>query len=323
MTRPWLSVLMPTYNGERYLRETFASLVAQDERGFECVVVEGGSTDGTRDIIDEFSRVLDVRLFVRPEFPDWVTKTNFAFGEARADHVCMLHHDDLWRPGRARAVKGALARHPDVAMVLHPSLFIDAEGKTLGQWRCPLDAEPRVYSPAELLEQLLVQSFIACPAPTFRRDAALAVGGIEKKLWYTGDWDFYLKLAKTGPAVYLPDVLSAFRIHGSSLTVTRSAKVEDFQYQLATVLERHIHVIEDESRRSAVRRAAEASNAVNAALASALHGSYALLPGAIGKLVGLGPAGWRRYLHNSRIVERLGARLRARRSLLPARRTTS
>jgi hypothetical protein len=232
----------------------------------------------------------------------------------------MLHHDDLWRPGRARAVKGALARHPGVAMVLHPSLFIDAEGNALGQWRCPLDGEPRVYSSAELLEQLLVQSFIACPAPTFRREAALAVGGIEKKLWYTGDWDFYLKLAKTGPAVYLPQVLSAFRIHGSSLTVTRSANVEDFQHQLATVLERHIGTIGDETLRNAVRRAAEASNAVNAALAAALHGSYALLPGAIGKLAALGPSGWRRYLRNSRIVERLGARLRVRRSLLTASR---
>jgi glycosyltransferase involved in cell wall biosynthesis len=320
---PWLSVLMPTYNGERYLRETFASLAAQDERGFECVVIDGGSTDGTRDIIEEYSRQLDIRLFVRPDFPDWVSKTNFAFGEARAAHVCMLHHDDLWLPGRARAVKQALARHPEVVMVLHASHFIDAEGTTLGTWRCPLEPEPKVYSPSELLEQMLVQSFISCPAPTFRRDAALTVGGIDEKLWYTGDWDFYLKLAEQGRAVYLPEVLSAFRIHGSSLTVTRSANVEDFQQQLATVLARHIGTIENATRRRAIGRASQASNAVNVALAAALHGSYALLPGAFLRLVALGPIGWRRYFRDSRIVERVGARLRARRSLVPPKVTSA
>src|SRR3982751_5197842 len=204
----WLSVLMPTYNGQRYLRETFESLVTQDDLDFECVVVDGGSTDETRDIIDAYSRRLNVRLFVRPELPNWVAKTNFAFGQASAPHVCMLHHDDLWLPGRARAVRAALSRHPEAALALHPSTLIDAQGRHVGEWTCPLEPEPTLYSPAELLEHLIVQNFIAVPSPTFRKEAALAVGGIDAQLWYTGDWDFYLKLAQTGPAIYLDEPLS-------------------------------------------------------------------------------------------------------------------
>jgi glycosyltransferase involved in cell wall biosynthesis len=323
MSEPWLSVVMPTYNGERYLRETFASLVAQDERGFECIVIDGGSTDRTRAIIDEFARELDVRLFVRPAFPNWVGKTNFAFTEAKARHVCMLHHDDAWLPGRARAVRGALERHPNVALVLHPSRLIDAEGRTLGQWTCPLRAEPTVYAPQELLERLLVQNFIAVPSPTFRRDAALAVGGIDPALWYTGDWDFYLKLASTGNTVYLDQLLSSFRLHGGSLTVTKSADTADFRRQLDIVLDRHIGSIVDERRRRAVRRASVASNEVNMALAASLHGSYGAIPHALGVLAGLGPSGWRRYFRDSRIVERVGARLHAWRSLLAGRQVTT
>jgi glycosyltransferase involved in cell wall biosynthesis len=322
MTTPWLSVLMPTYNGERYLRETFASLAAQDEHGFECVVIDGGSTDGTRDIIDEFSRVLDVRLFTQPELPNWVSKTNFAFGQAHGEHVCMLHHDDLWLQGRANAVRGALERHPQAALVLHASTLIDANGRALGQWSCPLDAEPRVYQPEELLERLMVQNFVSVPSPTFRRETALAVGGIDGALWYTGDWDFYLKLARTGPTIYLDQALSAFRLHGASLTVTGSRNIEDFQRQLDTVLQRHIATIADDGRRDAVRRAAVASNAVNTALAATLHGSYSAIPRALGALAVLGPSGWHRYLRDSRIAERVGARLRARRSLLTGREGT-
>jgi GT2 family glycosyltransferase len=315
MTHPWLSVVMPTYNGERYLRETFASLAEQDERGFECVVVDGGSTDGTSDIIDEFARELDVRLFVRPEFPNWVGKTNFAFREAAADHVCMLHSDDRWLPGRAAAIRGALQRHPDVALVLNPSVLIDEEGRTVGRWRCPLEPEPTIYSADALLEHLMVQNFVAIPAPVFRRDAALAVGGIDPLLWYTGDWDFYLKLARTGTTLYLDEMLTSFRLHGSSLTMTGSANLDAFRVQLETVLDRHIPAIESPSRRRAVRRVGAVSNAIDIALAAAVHGSWTRLPGAMASLAALGPLGWHSYFRNSRIVERVASRLRARGNL--------
>lgn len=314
MSTPWLSVLMPTYNGDRYLRETFASLAAQDDRDFECIVVDGGSTDGTLGIIDEFSKQLNVRLFTQPEFPNWIGKTNFALAQARAKHACMLHHDDLWNAGRAASVRAALSRHPDAALVLHPSVLIDTDGERLGHWTCPLDVG-RLYSSAELLERLLVQNFISVPSPTFRVDAALRAGGIDLALWYTGDWDFYLKLAATGPTVYLDEPLASFRLHAASLTVTGSANGDDFRRQLATVLERHIGRIPDIRSRHRIRRASEASNAVNAALAAALHGSYSALPFAIGSVLMLGPDGWRRYFRDSRIVERLSARMKARRAL--------
>lgn len=314
MTRPWLSVIMPTYNGERYLRETFESMAGQDERGFECVVVDGGSTDSTRAIIDEFSRELDVRLFVRPEFPNWVGKTNFGFGEAAAEHVCMLHSDDRWLPGRVAAVRRALERHPDLALLLNPSLIIDQDGRTVGRWRCPLEPDV-IYSADALLEHLIVQNFVAVPAPTFRRDAALAVGGIDPVLWYTGDWDFYLKLARTGDTLYLDEMLTSFRIHGASLTMKGSANVDSFRAQLETVLERHLPAIESTERRQAARRVGAVSNEIDIALAAAVHGSWGELPGAFASLAALGPAGWRSYFRDSRIVERVSSRLRARGNL--------
>ncbi|MEO8562918.1 MAG: glycosyltransferase [bacterium] len=323
MTRPWLSVVMPTYNGERYLRETFESLAVQDERGFECVVVDGGSTDDTRAIIDEFSRTLDVRLFVRPECPNWVGKTNFGFGEAAAEHVCMLHSDDTWLPGRAAAVHRALERHPDVALVLNPSLVIDEDGRTVGRWRCPLQPEPTLYSADALLEHLIVQNFVAVPAPIFRRDAALAVGGIDGDLWYTGDWDFYLKLARTGITLYLDEMLTCFRIHGASLTMEGSANLEAFRAQLETVLDRHAPAIESAERRKAVRRVGAVSNAIDIALAAAVHGSWTRLPGAVAQLAALGPAGWHSYFRDSRIVERVSSRLRARGALFAVKRAAT
>jgi glycosyltransferase involved in cell wall biosynthesis len=306
---PWLSVLMPTYNGERWIGEALQSVAAaaEDDGGLECVIIDGGSTDGTLRIVERFAARLPLRLFVRPDLPRWVEKTNFAFEVAESDYVCMLHNDDFWLPGRTAAVKDALSKNPDAVMVVHDTRFVDAEGRSLGVWRCRL---PPCSSSSELTGRLLVQNFIAVPSPTFRRSDALRVGGIDSTLWYTGDWDFYLKLAALGRTVYIERVLAAFRVHQHSLSVSGSRDDADFRAQLAVVVDHHAARLPASSRDQIVALA-RASNAINAALASALHGRPSALPAAVFGLVRLGPLGWKRFLHDTRLHERTAARLRA------------
>ncbi len=176
-------------------------------------------------------------------------------------------------------------------------------------WRCPLPADRAIPS-AEVLERLLVQNFIATPAPVFRKDAWLACGGLDEALWYTADWDMWLKLAARGPVLYHDSVTTAFRVHGGSLTVTGSRDISDFTQQMEIVLDRHLPRLTAGSE-SVVRRA-RASIAVNAALASASAGNPSLLPRAASEVLRLGPSGIYRYLRDSRIVERVAPRVRAK-----------
>jgi GT2 family glycosyltransferase len=300
---------MPTLNSERFLRETLESLVVQNDKAIECIVVDGGSSDGTLAIIDEYKTVLDIRLYQSAR-ANWCAQTNLGLERASADYVCMLHHDDLWHPGRAVQLRAALRRHPDVVLLLHPTRFIDEQGRHLGYWKCPLEPEPRIYVPVELLEHLLVQNFVALPALTFNRAVALKVGGLEPDLWYTGDWDFYLKLAQEGTTVYLNEVLASFRVHGTSLTMKGSANTDAFRRQLEHVLAKHLPALAHSERFRAVARAATASVNINVALAATLHGSLRSLPAALKWFVRLGPRGWSRYLKDSRIHERAFSRLR-------------
>ena len=62
----------------------------------------------------------------------------------------------------------------------------------------------------------------------FLRESAVAAGGLDETLWYTADWDLWLKLAAAGPTVYLPRPLAAFRVHPESQTATRSRSADDF-----------------------------------------------------------------------------------------------
>src|SRR4029077_2486874 len=99
----------------------------------------------------------------------------------------------------------------DVAMIVHASWFIDSRGRRVGRWGCPLPGN-RVLPGSLVRERLLVQNFIAAPAPLVRRHAALEVGVFDEVLWYSADWDFWLKIASTGSVFYVPTALTEFRL---------------------------------------------------------------------------------------------------------------
>jgi glycosyltransferase involved in cell wall biosynthesis len=311
-TRPFLTVVMPAHRGERWIGATLDSLAAEASDDVEVIVIDSSPDSGTADIVKRYADRLSLELLHRPDLDNWRTKTNFGVDRARATHVAMLCHDDLWLPGRGAAIREWIAQAPQAALHLAPAAIVDRQGQTLGTWRCPLPADGVV--PTDLLiERLLVQNFIASPTPVFRRDAWLACEGLDVGLWYTADWDIWLKLARQGPVHYHDFVSAGFRIHGESMTVSGSRDPADFEQQMRIVLDRHAGQLAP-ARSAVVARAAQASIKVNVALAVASGGK----PGALWKVAAqlflLGPRGLHRYLRDSRIVERVVPRLRARMS---------
>ena len=320
MTKPWLSVLMPTYNGATYIRSSLDSVVEQAHAGVECIAVDDGSSDGTVAILESYRDRLDLTVLARERVGNWVANTNFALERAQGDFTCLLHQDDMWMPGRLDRVKGAIARFPSVDLFLHPVWFIDGDGRRVGRWSCPLPKEPTALDSIEVLPRLLTQNFIGIPAPVFRTRMARDVGGLDEMLWNTADWDFWLKLAAAGPTLCLSDPLACFRVHSDAQTVRRSSDIADFRRQHELVLDRHLPGLSQAGAgRGRVRRAAELSVAVNMALASRYHGLGPDWRALAGALVQAGPAGIWHYWRNSRIAERVSARLRARRLAKSAR----
>lgn len=308
-----LSVVMPTYNGERYVAAALESLLGQRDHDVELIVVDDGSTDATADIVARLTRGTRSRLLRPGRLGSWVAASNLGLREARGDWACFLHQDDLWLPGRLARVRAELPRTGG-ALLLHHARYVDPSGAPLGAWHCPLPAGD--VDPETFLERLLVQNFIAVPSPVFRREAALAGGGLDERLWFSADWDLWLRLGEAGPVRFLDETLAAFRIHPESQTAARPIGATEWAHQLGTVLDRHLaRWPAFGPRRFRVERAARASVAVNATLAAAARGAAVDWGGMALELVRLGPAGWHRYLRDSRLVERVGARLRLRRRL--------
>jgi glycosyltransferase involved in cell wall biosynthesis len=307
---PFLSVVMPVHDGAEWIEATLASVAAEPIQGLEIIVIDSSRDDATAAIAEGFADCLPLQLLRRPEVKPWQTKTNMGVELAGADHACILHQDDLWLPGRVDAIRRWIATAPEAALHLAPTAMIDRLGRRVGQWNCPLPAgEP--LEPEFLLQRLLVQNFISVPAPVFRRSAWIKCGGMDDKLWYTPDWDVWAKLSGCGPAVYHDEVTTAFRVHGSSLTVTGSRDAREFREQMEIVLDRYLDRV-PAGVRGKVERAARASINVNVSLAAASGGSAKALASAAGNLLSLGPVGMSRYLRDSRLGERTLSRLRAR-----------
>lgn len=305
---PWLTVVIPSYRGELWIDKALQSIVCEMAQGIEVLVIDGSPTTATRDIAHTYEDRLRLRVFERCDLTSWQAKTNFGVEMAASKHVCWLGVDDVWLPGRAAAARAWIDAAPDIALHLAPCWIIDKHDRKLGVWRCPLAANTMV-PPNLVTARLLVQNFIAAPAPIFRKDAWLRCGGADEALWYTADWDVWLKLSAMGPVCYHDLVTVGFRIHGNSLTVTGSRNPADFADQMHTVLARHLAKLG--AVPDAVQRAARASIAVNTALAAASAGDHSGLLGAAFQVLRLGPSGIHRYLRDSRIFERFGARVHA------------
>ena len=302
MTRPFLSVVMPVHGGGDWLDAALASIQADDPEQIEVVIRDSTPDRSRADVVARHAHRMRIDHVHMPDIASWTRKTNQAVEAARGEYVCVLHQDDLWLPGRLALARDMVRRFPHASLFLTPALIVDATGRKLGQWRPPF--EPGPVDPSVYRDLLLVQNSIAMPAPIFRRDAYLAAGGMDEALWYTPDWDLWFKLGDHGTVVFDPRPGTAFRIHGSSLTMMGDR--DEFAAQLETVLARNLRA---DSR---TIRISHASLRINTLLSQAALDNLPALFRALGVFLALGPVQASRYLRYSRIVERVLPRLRLR-----------
>jgi len=304
---------MPTCNGEAYLPFALDSLLDQQETDIECIVVDDGSTDTTLLILHDYQDRLPIKIVQKERQGNWVTSTNYALSIAKGKYVCFLHQDDLWFKDRLATLKKIIKQFPEVDFFLHSCKFIDTNNNPLGLWQCPLPSLPQIIKSELIMEKLLIQNFISIPAPIFKREIALKVGGLDEIFWYTADWDFWLKIAACSDTLYYPKPLAGFRIHPDSQTMVRSSYLQDFRKQMESVVEKHLAVWNGhESLKKSIFKNALFSIEANVSMASILHGQKPHLFRLMVTFLSLGPSGWFRYFRDSRIRERVSARLKVR-----------
>lgn len=306
---PDISIIMPIYNGAKTLEATLNSLKGQNGAMLEIIAVDQASSDGSRDILRAYQAELPIHILDAPDSKNWMQNTNIGLAAAKAPLVTMLHQDDMWLPGRAVALCDLARAYPQAELWLHPAWFAGPNDDLVGSFGPAFGNKDRLVASADAVKALVVQNTVALPAAMFKRDTALQLGGLSEDLWYTADWDFWLKLASAGPIAWTPQKLAAFRVHENSQTVQGSKAIDDFRTQLTIPVERHIGSVGTPDA-AAIRARADASNCLNLFLAARFHKHpTSILPFAK-KFLALGPSGWVAFFRDTRIVARVLPRLR-------------
>lgn len=202
-----VSVIIPVFNGERYLRETLQSVLAQTINDYEIIVVDDGSVDLTPNIVrDMDSRI---RYLYQPN-SGTAAAFNAGLRMSTAPYVMFLGADDLCQKQTISELLGFVAARPHLGVAYPWYQFIDEAGKLL----------PEVARPTwcgNPLRELAVTNTIPALATIIRRSELDSAGGFDERLRSREDWDLLLRLAQLGTHFdYIPEVLGRCRIHTSN-----------------------------------------------------------------------------------------------------------
>jgi glycosyltransferase involved in cell wall biosynthesis len=207
---PKISVIIPTYNSEKTIKETIDSVLNQTFSDFELIVINDGSTDKTVDIV---SQIPDSRIRV-------FSFENAGGKQAVGEFVSFLDADDIWTPDKLVSQLKALEENIDAQVAYSWTDYIDEHGKFLV-------AGNHITVNGDVYERLLVGNFLENGSnPLIRRDALVELGGFDESLKAAQDWDMWLRLADKYAFVGVPKVHILYRVSASSLSanLTRQEK---------------------------------------------------------------------------------------------------
>jgi glycosyltransferase involved in cell wall biosynthesis len=211
-----VSIIIPVRNGERFLRRTLASALAQTYSPIEVIVVDDGSTDRTAILVEAATaRDNRIRLFRRPK-SGVAGARNFGISQARGNLIAPLDADDLWHPEKiARQIRLIQASPPEVGLVYCWSICIDEDDFVMPPIISKSRAQGRVT--AELAKTNILEN---SSSPLIRRSCIDAVGGYDTSLQPHGaeDWKLYLALSEICEFTLVPEHLVGYRQSTGSLS---------------------------------------------------------------------------------------------------------
>ena len=208
MTR--ISIVTPSYNQAPFLERTMRSVLDQDVADLEYIVVDGGSTDGSREIIERHADRID--WWVSEPDRGQTDAINKGFARATGDVVAWLNSDDTYEPGALREAVAYLDRHQEIGMVYGEANFIDEHDRVIGRFNARQTDYARLMRGAVYIPQ---------QAAFFRRSLWEQVGPLDPEFYFAMDYDLWVRLAKIARLQYLPGkVWANFRLHSGAKTIS-------------------------------------------------------------------------------------------------------
>ncbi len=203
-----ISIVTPSFNQADYLEQTIQSVLSQEYPHLEYLIVDGGSSDGTVEIIQKY----DARLAWWVSEPDkgQTDAINKGFDRAQGDILAWINSDDTYEPGAFAAAVKYLRDHPAVGMVYGDCNYINESGDVIGRFNAAQTDYPR-----------LRRGYTHIPQQTmfFRAELWKQTGPLDPSFYFAMDYDLWTRIAARTEIKYLPQTWANFRLHTSGKTI--------------------------------------------------------------------------------------------------------
>jgi glycosyltransferase involved in cell wall biosynthesis len=209
-------VIIPVYNGERYISDTIMSVINQMEKNWEIIAVNDGSTDHSLVILEEFAMKYPDRIRVISVSNGGVSRArNRGVSEARGTYIAFLDQDDLWMPQKLRLQIEQFHSDKNLGISYTNESIIDHTGFVV--WEKALTLKSKINR-GFVFEHLVFEDFIPISSVMIRREFFTAIGGFDPQYSLAEDYDFLLKAANIASVDFIDAPLLLYREHGESGT---------------------------------------------------------------------------------------------------------
>jgi len=207
-SQPLVSIVTPSYNQSKYLEETLLSVLNQSYPEIEYLVVDGGSTDSSVELLQKY----DERISWWVSEPDQgqTDAINKGFLHARGDIYAWLNSDDTYQPEAVSNAVDFLQSHPEVGLVYGDANFIDSHGRVIGKFNAQQTSYRRLRRGGVYIPQ---------QAAFWRAGLWHQVGPLDTSFYFAMDYDLWVRLARVTVIRYTPQLWANFRLHDDAKTI--------------------------------------------------------------------------------------------------------
>ena len=218
---PLVTVVIPTFNRANFVRQAIESVLQQRFQDYELIVVDDGSTDGTRAVIESLGP--RVRYLYQSN-QGAAAARNFGVRHARAPWIAFQDSDDLCAPDHLESLYGYVRDHPDCGMVFGNGTYLDGPQHNRNTI-IPAKKSRHLEATGVTLQDLFAKSIVRLQASIILKSAYDAVGGMDDSLRICHDLDLFFRLSMRVPIKYLDRTVFFYRKHDSNISGNEELRV--------------------------------------------------------------------------------------------------
>jgi len=216
-----ISIITPSYNQASFLEQTIRSVLDQGYSKIEYIVIDGGSSDGSVDIIKKHAGKL--AYWISEDDSGQAEAINKGLARSTGDIIAWLNSDDYYLPNTLSEVAKMFDENPGAILVYGDMLAVDENGHTINELK---------YKQLTL-EDLLCFQIIGQPSVFFRREAFEKAGGLNTSFHYLLDHQLWIRMAQHGKILHVPKMWAAARYHAAA---KNRAKASEFGHEAFRIL---------------------------------------------------------------------------------------